>query len=120
MLNAGTENEHRPRPQHGEKTTYKSPEETEEKAEYAASIHSGMHPDLYLIRDFNLHEDKEFWREAVELNPRLLFFVPEAYMTAELCALAVVRDGQALRYVPASLRSMELIGEGRVQQLLRP
>jgi hypothetical protein len=59
--------------------------------------------------------DGAFWRTSVEMNPLLLFFVPDEYHTEELYRLAVQRyggeGGGALRYVPVEKRSAALCAQ---------
>ena len=85
-------------PQHAAKLSF----ESEEAAEAAA---------LKMIEKNSagaLAQDAEFWRSAIEINARLLFFVPDPYKTEELCALAAARNGRALEYVPAQMKSYKL------------
>ena len=58
-----------------------------------------------------IKQDEEFWRITIEINSLLLFFVPERFLTKELCSLAVRRGGHALRYVSSEMQSPALCKE---------
>ncbi len=46
---------------------------------------------------------------AIKQNPMALQYVPEECMSNALCLEAVTRKGQALRYIPTRLQSLEIL-----------
>jgi len=66
-----------------DKVIFESPEAAEQKAAKMAVEKSVS----------AIGQDAEFWRIAIEIDAHTLFYVPDEYMTKELCALAVERNG---------------------------
>jgi len=97
MLKAGSEENWR-MPPNKKKILFENPETAEQEAAKTAAEKS-----ISAIK-----QDAEFWRIAIEINALLLFFVPDEYLTPELCSLAVGRNGMALKYVPLQMRSREM------------
>ena len=105
MLKAGTEDEKEyDMPLEVKKMSFENPSRARKEAAKLINERS--------VKNENgasaLKQDGEFWRDAVQVNACLLFFVPDEYRTKELCALAVGREGQTLRYVPTEMRDGEI------------